>query len=222
MNNAVILAAGVTKDTVYAPPKSLFLIDGIPIIVRQICQLREAGVDEIYVVVGYKKEMYFYLEDKHGVTLIGNPQLEKNNIYSLYLARNYLKNTYICACDYYFKDTREAVHQINAVLEQDNFKNAVCLCSLNSNNSLITDFSFDIIDWEFSGYCNIAYDFPFLGNYDFREEDLYIYLTHYYGRKPTDGEYRHWLCYRAYWYFSCWAVYKESLNEYCGNMLLVL
>ena len=501
VDNAVILAAGITIETIYAPPKGLFLIDGEPIIERQIKQLKEAGINDIYIVVGYKKEMYFYLEDKYGVTLIGNPRLDKNNIYSLYLARKYLKNTYVCACDYYFKEnpfssheyhafhgttflddatkkfvvktnrkgriidvipgaaagecihgiayfdrefsdlfvgfmeeeidnyrvdtlfwqeflarhtddldmyvrrfdssdalefddlralrsmnllfvdsvsdhivsniceqldckpsdityvdvldaghsnitfkvvadekdyvyrypgvsgknivsrsretfanklgrtlgidntlifidssghklsrfvpdarpldpnkqeeigalakivrglhdyelsddekktyafdpiieadrllqlscankdnlfeifkeTREAVHAISAELEKDNFKKALCHCNLNSNNCLITDNSFDLIDWEFSGYCDIAYDFPFLGDYDFREEDLFAYLTDYYGRKPTDDEYRHWLCYRAvhYWYYTCWAIYKESVNEDCGNLLLV-
>lgn len=501
VDNAVILAAGVTKETIYAPPKGLFLIDGVPIIERQICQLREAGIDEIYIVVGYKKEMYFYLEEKYGVHLIGNPRLDKNNIYSLYLARKYLKNTYVCACDYYFRenpfslfeyrsyhvttyltdahrkfvvktnhkgriidiiagasegecihgvaffdhefsaslvrfleaeidnyrvaplfwqefvarhtddldlytrhldaseamefddlralrsmsilfvdsvstqivkniceqigctpkdisyvdildaghsnitfkvvaagkdyvyrypgvsgknivsreretfsnklgkklgidntlifidssghklsdfvpnahpldpkkqseigalarlvrklheyevtaeeiekysfdplkeadrlltlscankdnlfeifrDVREAVYKISAALDKDHFKKAVCHCNLNSNNCLITDHSFDLIDWEFSGYCDIAYDFPFLGDYDFREEDLFAYLTDYYGRKPTDDEYRHWLCYRAvhYWYYTCWAIYKESVNEDCGNLLLI-
>lgn len=501
VDNAVILAAGITKETIYAPPKGLFLIDGVPIIEHLICQLKESGIDEIYVVVGYKKEMYFYLEDKYGVTLIGNPRLDKNNIYSLYLARNVLKNTYVCACDYYFKENpfssfelrayqattsltnahkkfavktnhrgriigistnktegefvhgiayfdrefsnsmvrfmeeeineyrvdplfwqeffarhiddldlyirhfdsndalefddlralrsmsllfvnsvstkivkniceqlgcreedityvdildaghsnitfkvvadgkdyvyrypgvsgknivsreresfsnmlgkeleidttllfvdasghklsvfvpnahpldpnnrneivalaklvkrlhdyeiteeeklknafnpvteadrllnlasankdnlfeifkeaREAVLVIDEELKKDDFRYAICHCNLNSNNCLITDHSFDLIDWEFSGYCDIAYDFPFLGNYDFREEDLLTYLTAYYGRKPTEDEYRHWLCYRAihYWYYTCWAIYKESVNEDCGNLLLV-
>ena len=501
VDNAVILAAGITRDTIYAPPKGLFQIDGVPIIERQIQQLQEAGIREIYIVVGYKKEMYFYLEDKYHVTLIGNPRLDRNNIYSLYLARKVLKNTYVCACDYYFKenpfsayeyrtyhgttwlqdarskfavrtnargritgltagadegecihgiayfdrefseslvsllekeidryrvaslfwqefiarhlddldmftrhfdasealefddlralrrlnllfvnsvstqivkniceqlgcreeditsadildaghsnitfkvvaggkdyvyrypgvsgknivsrereafsnqlgrqlgidntllfvdgsghklstfvpnahpldpnnqseigalaklvrrlhdyeitpeekaryafdpvteadrllslacankddlfevfrDTRAQVHRISEELEKDGFKKAVCHCNLNSNNCLITDHSFDLIDWEFSGYCDIAYDFPFLGNYDFREEDLLAYLTDYYGRRPTEEEYRHWLCYRAvhYWYYTCWAIYKESVNEDCGNLLLV-
>ncbi len=501
VNNALILAAGISKDTIYAPPKGLFLVDGVPIIERQICQLKEAGINEIYIVVGYKKEMYFYLEEKYGIILIGNPCLEKNNIYSLYLARMILKNTYICACDYYFKenpfsafeyrayhgttylsdartkfvvktnhkgriidmtagaqegecihgiayfdkefsssmvrfmeeeinhyrvaplfweefyarhiddldlyirhfdssdvlefddlralrsmsllfvdsvskqivnniceqlgcikkeisyvdvlntghsnitfkvvaqgkdyvyrypgvsgknivsrvretfsntlgkelgidntllfidtnghklsvfvpnahpldpknpaeiaalaklvrrlhdyelsdaekaayafnpvkeadrllrlscankdnlfaifkDMREAVYEINEELERDHFKKAICHCNLNSNNCLITDHSFDLIDWEFSGYCEIAYDFPFLGDYDFREEDLFAYLSNYYERKPTQEEYRHWLCYRAvqYWYYTCWAIYKESVNEDCGNLLLI-
>jgi len=501
VSNAVILAAGITPNTIYAPPKGLFLVDGIPIIEHLIRQLKDVGINEIYVVVGYKKEMYFYLEEKYNVTLIGNPRLDKNNVYSLFLARQVLGNTYVCACDYIFKknpfsnyeaqayhgtafftdarnkfavttnakgritsitagaqqgecihgiayfdkefsksfvhfleneinnyridslfwqeffarhiadldlytkhfdtndvlevdcldelkrlsllfvdsvstqivenickqlhcekndisdvdilqaghsnitfkiavkgkdyvyrypgvssknivsrereifsnqlgkhlgidntflfantdghklstfvanahpldpnnrqeigalaklvkklhdfeiteeqkianafnpleeadrllnlacatkddlfkifyDIRQKVHQINAELDKDKFKKAVCHCNLNSNNCLITDTSFDMIDWEFSGYCDIAYDFPFLGNYDFREEDLYAYLTDYYGREPLENEYRHWVCYRAihYWYYTCWAIYKESVNEDCGNLLLV-
>lgn len=501
VENAVILAAGISKDTMYAPPKGLLKVEGVPIIERQICQLKEVGINEIYIVVGYKKEMYFYLEDKYGVKLIGNPRIDKNNIYSLYLARDYLKNTYVCSCDYYyednpfskyeylpyhstaflldarekfvvnynskgritsmtaggemgecihgfayfdrefsetivalmeqeinkyrvsslfwqefcarhfdeldlyikhfevgeirefddlselktlnvlfvnsvstmivknicdqlkcqkheiesvdileaghsnitfkvlvrneayvyrypgvsgknivdrerecfsnklakqlqidntliyidknghklsnfvdmahplnrdnnkemellaksvyrlhkyelspqekvdylfspleeadrllnlacsnkdnlfeiFKELREDVHTIAGILEMDNFPKAICHCNLNSNNCLITDDGFELIDWEFSGYCDIAYDFPFLGDYEFRTQDLEQYLNFYYQRKPTESEYRHWLCYRAvhYWYYTCWAMYKESVNEDCGNLLLV-
>ncbi len=47
VDNAVILAAGITKETIYAPPKGLFMIDGVPIIERQIRQMKEAGIDEI-------------------------------------------------------------------------------------------------------------------------------------------------------------------------------
>ncbi len=499
VDNAVILAAGITSETIYAPPKGLFLVDGVPIIERMICQLRNAGINEIYIVVGYKKEMYFYLEDKYNVTLIGNPYLDKNNIYSLYLARNVLKKTYICACDYYFKDNpfstyeyrayhlstylpdahskfvlktnkkhriigitagaeegecahglaffdkdfsatfvqlmeeeinnyrvtqlfwqeffakhiddldlytrhydstkalefndlralrsmnllfvdsvstkilknicdqlnckkedityvdildaghsnitfkvvakgedyvyrypgvsgknivsreretfvnllakrlgidntllfidesghklsvfipgahpldpknktemgmlakhlktlhdfeisedekekycfdpikeadrllnmacankdnlfiifgavREKVHWINKELEKDQVRKTLCHGNVSCNNCLITDHSFDLIDWEFSGVCDPAFDYPH--DYSFEESDLISFLNIYYGRKPTDKEYRHWICYRVihYWYYTCWAIYKESLNEDCGNRLLV-
>ena len=114
VDNAVILAAGVSTETIYAPPKGLFLIDGVPIIERLICQLKEAGIDEIYIVVGYKKEMYFYLEEKYGVRLIGNPRLDRNNIYSLYLARHALKNTYVCPCDYYFRENPFSAYEYGA------------------------------------------------------------------------------------------------------------
>ena len=499
VDNAVILAAGITKETIYAPPKGLFLIDGVPLIERLIHQLRDAGIGEIYIVVGYKKEMYFYLEEKYGVHLIGNPRLDKNNIYSLYLAKDYLNNTYVCPCDYYFKenpfsssedrayhltarlsdasrkfvvttdengritevtagaengecfhgfayfdsafskkfvsllekeishyridhlfwqeffamhtdslelhtkridsksalefndlralrtmsllfvdsvstqivrticeqlgcskqditqvdildaghsnitfkvaaggkdyvyrypgvsgknivsrkreifantlakkigidstliytdesghklsvfvpdahaldpknkeemgmlakavrklhdceitdeeaacnvfdpifeadrllsmacankdnlfvifgDVRNRVHKLCANIEADNFKKAICHGNVSVNNCLITDSSFDLIDWEFAGYCDVAFDYPH--DYDFEEEDLRSFLEYYYGRKPTEDEYRHWLCYRAvhYWYYTCWAIYKESINEDCGNRLLI-
>ncbi|MBO5339046.1 MAG: NTP transferase domain-containing protein [Clostridia bacterium] len=501
VDNAIILAAGASKDTMYSPPKGLLKVKGVPIIERQISQLKEAGVNDITVVVGYKKEMYFYLEDKYGIQLLGNPRLDKNNVYSLYLAKDKLKNTYVCSCDYYYEENpfsayenkpyqatsffedasdkfavevdsnnritsivpgkskaecvngvaffdesfsnkmkelleneinkyrvsslfweefmgkhldeleisikhsessmvrefddlnslktlnvlfvnsvsalivkniceqlncksedisnvdileaghsnitfkvvvkdkefvyrypgvsgknivsrkretyanklakklgiddtlifidesghklsyyvanahplnknnkndlktlaenvakihacetpdadkisnefdpieasdklltlacsnkdnlfeifgkmREEVHKIDRALKKDCFRKAICHCNLNSNNCLITEDSFNLIDWEFSGYCDVAYDFPFLGNYDFEEEDLKQYLEFYYQRKPTDFEYRHWLCYRAvhYWYYTCWAIYKESVNEDCGNLLLI-
>ena len=54
MKNAIILAAG--KSSRFAPftyekPKGLFRVKGEILIERQIEQLREAGVEEIYVVV---------------------------------------------------------------------------------------------------------------------------------------------------------------------------
>ena len=75
------------------------------LIERQIQQLREAGVEDIYVVVGYMKEKFFYLENKYGIHLIVNNEFgNKGNIYSLYVARKYLSNTYICCADHYFID----------------------------------------------------------------------------------------------------------------------
>ena len=62
--NAIILAAG--KSSRFAPftyekPKGLFCVKGQILIERQIEQLIEAGIDEIYIVVGYMKEKFFYL-----------------------------------------------------------------------------------------------------------------------------------------------------------------
>ena len=67
--NAIILAAG--KSNRFAPftyekPKGLFRVKGEILVERQIEQLREAGVEDICIVVGYMKEKFFYLEDKYG------------------------------------------------------------------------------------------------------------------------------------------------------------
>lgn len=106
MKDAIILAAG--KSSRFAPftyekPKGLFCVKGEILIERQIEQLIEADVKDIYVVVGYMKEKFFYLEKKYGVKLIVNNQFgKKGNIYSLYVARGYLSNTFICCADHYF------------------------------------------------------------------------------------------------------------------------
>ena len=104
--NAVILAAG--KSNRFAPftyekPKGLFRVKGDILIERQIEQLKKAGIDEIYIVVGYMKEKFFYLEQKYGVQLVVNNEFgKKGNLYSLYVARQYLMNSYICCADHYF------------------------------------------------------------------------------------------------------------------------
>ena len=106
VNNAVILAAGASTRFIplsLEQPKGLFEVKGEKLIERQIQQLQEAGIKNITVVIGYKKEMFYYLEDKYGVKFIINDAFNiKNNIESLYLAREELKNTYVCVSDSYF------------------------------------------------------------------------------------------------------------------------
>ena len=99
VDNAVIMAAGLSKR--FAPvnaycPKGLTLVKGEVLIERQIRQLQEAGITDIYVVVGYKKELFYYLEDKYDIKIIENNQFNtKDNTESLYLVKDILRNTYI-------------------------------------------------------------------------------------------------------------------------------
>lgn len=108
VDNAVILAAGAATRFIplsLEQPKGLFEVKGQPLIDRQIEQLHEAGIEDITVVLGYKKEMFFYLKDKYNVKFIFNSTYNvKSNVESIYLAKNELKNTYICSCDDYFID----------------------------------------------------------------------------------------------------------------------
>jgi CTP:phosphocholine cytidylyltransferase-like protein/thiamine kinase-like enzyme len=103
VDNAVILAAGFGSRFVpitYELPKGLIPVKGEPLLERQIRQLKEKGIHEIIVVVGYMKEKFDYLIDKFGVKLIYNPEYAvKNNLASLYCAREYLKNSYILYAD---------------------------------------------------------------------------------------------------------------------------
>lgn len=102
---AIILAAGMgtrlrplTNDT----PKGLVKVKGISMIEREIENLREIGIDEIIVVTGYLKDKFNYLKDKYGVKLIHNDKYDVyNNLYTMYLVREYLEDAYVLESDIY-------------------------------------------------------------------------------------------------------------------------
>ena len=105
---AVILAAGFGMRMVpinTEEPKGLLEINGEPLIERLIKQLQAKGISQIKIVVGFMKEHYEYLIDQYGVELIVNPQYgEWNNLYSLYMVRDYLEDSYVVPCDLWFKN----------------------------------------------------------------------------------------------------------------------
>lgn len=106
VDNAVIMAAGTSSR--FAPlsfekHKALTEVRGEILIEREIQQLKEAGIDEIYLVTGYKAEQFEYLVEKFGIRLIHNPDyLTRNNNGSIWAARGVIHNTYICSADNYF------------------------------------------------------------------------------------------------------------------------
>ena len=106
VDNAVILAAGLSSRFApisYEKPKGVLRVRGEVLIERQIEQLREAGITDLTVVVGYKKEYFFYLRKKYGVTLVNNDEYaSRNNNGSLWRVRGCLGNTYVCSSDDYF------------------------------------------------------------------------------------------------------------------------
>lgn len=106
VDNAIIMAAGESKRCLPLSgilPKGLFVVKGEVLIEREIRQLCEAGVNNIIVVVGYMAEKFLYLKEKYGVTIVENKDYHiKNNISSIYAARKYLGNSYICCADNYY------------------------------------------------------------------------------------------------------------------------
>lgn len=106
VDNAIIMAAGTSSRFAplsYEKPKALIEVKGEVLIERQIRHLQEASIKEIVVVTGYKAEQFEYLRDKYGVVLVHNPDyLKRNNNSSIYAAREYIKNSYICSSDNYF------------------------------------------------------------------------------------------------------------------------
>ncbi|KEI10668.1 CTP:phosphocholine cytidylyltransferase [Clostridium sp. K25] len=105
---AIILAAG--KGTRLRPlteniPKPLVKVNGKPIIERQIECLIEKGIREIIIVTGYLAEKFNYIQQKYdyiNIKLIHNKKYDEfNNIYTMYLVREYLKDSYVLDGDVY-------------------------------------------------------------------------------------------------------------------------
>lgn len=106
VDNAIIMAAGTSSRFAplsYEKHKGLIEVKGEVLIERQIRQLKEAGVPEIFLVTGYKAEQFQYLTGKFGIKLIHNPDyLLRNNNGSIWRAREVIGNSYICSADNYF------------------------------------------------------------------------------------------------------------------------
>ena len=102
---AILLAAGMgtrLRPLTENIPKSLIEINGEPLLERQIRFLNEIGIEEIYIVTGYLKEKFEYLKEKFNVILIHNEYYNKyNNIYSMYLAKDFLGDSYVIDADVY-------------------------------------------------------------------------------------------------------------------------
>lgn len=105
--NAVILAAGYGMRMVpinTEEPKGLLEVKGETLIERLIKQLHEVGVQDIKVVVGFMKEHYEFSIDKYNVKLVVNSHYKDwNNIYSLFLVKDDISDTYILPCDVWFE-----------------------------------------------------------------------------------------------------------------------
>ena len=106
--NAIIMAAGMSSRFAplsYEKPKGLLEVKGEILIERQIRQLQEAGINDITLVVGYMKEMFFYLEDMFGVKIVVNEDYFKyNNTSTLIRVLDKIDETFICSSDNYFTE----------------------------------------------------------------------------------------------------------------------
>ncbi|OUN61710.1 choline kinase [Ligilactobacillus salivarius] len=111
VKRAIIMAAGYgtrLRPITLSTPKPLIKVNGIRMIESVIEALLKNDIREIYVVTGYLAEKFDFLEEKYSeVTLIYNPYYSKyNNISSLYVARDHLKDVIILDGDQVIKNDK--------------------------------------------------------------------------------------------------------------------
>lgn len=109
VKRAIFIAAGEgsrLRPVTLEIPKPLIEVHGKRMIDQSLEALERQGVNEIYLVVGYKKEKFFeaYRNNPH-IHFIENPDYTKgNNITSLYHARDYLPGSFVLEADLVVKE----------------------------------------------------------------------------------------------------------------------
>ena len=96
---AIILAAGMGRrlgEYTQGNTKCMLEVNGVKLIDRALESLLEAGISRVVLVVGYKAQNVIdYVGNSYKgmpIVYVTNPVYDKtNNIYSLYLAKDYLK-----------------------------------------------------------------------------------------------------------------------------------
>ncbi|MEY8338000.1 phosphotransferase [Lachnospiraceae bacterium 62-35] len=124
-----------------------------------------------------------------------------------------------------FEKEWASMRKLQKYADMDGIKHTMCHNDINIDNVLVTDTTLDIIDWEFAGYNDPAYDFGrvIAGlEYDVDEPKILDILEAYFGRPATEREHLHWMAYSAIhnWYYVGWALYKESINESSRDWML--
>ncbi len=109
VKRAILLASGFGSRLLPATettPKPLITVNGVRIIDSILDALHIAGVEEIYIVVGYKGEQFEQLKTKYpNITILANPQFDStNNISSAVVAKDHFQNAYVFESDLFIKN----------------------------------------------------------------------------------------------------------------------
>jgi len=103
---AVILAAGMgnrLKAVTGGQAKALLEVGGRSLILHQLEALADHGVGPVLVIVGYQAEQVQMEIGGRAETLVNDRYAETNSLYSLWLARRWIKGPFVLLnCDLFF------------------------------------------------------------------------------------------------------------------------
>ena len=206
---AVILAAGMgkrLKDLTKDNTKCMVEVNGVTLIDRMLHQIDNKKLDRIVIVVGYKgdklKEYISTLDITTPIVYIENSVYDKtNNIYSLYLAKEYLlqDDTLLFESDIIFEDTvldeliNDSRETLALVDKYESWMDGTCV-KISKNDDIEAfvpgkKFKFDEISeyyktvniYKFSKHFSLTHYVPFLeayskalGNNEYYEQVLRV------------------------------------------------
>ena len=102
---AILMAAGMgtrLRPLTETTPKSLIEVNGMSLLEIQIINLKEIGINEIIVLTGYLHEKFDDIVKKYNLTKVVNDKYDiYNNIYTMYLVRQYLDDAFVIDADNY-------------------------------------------------------------------------------------------------------------------------
>ena len=116
---AVIMACGIgdrLSPITFDTPKSMIKINDETLIERQIKQIKQVGIDEIILVVGYLNDKFEFLKNKYNIKIIKNDKFKTTNtLWTLKIVLPYIenKNIYISPSDIYMKDNIYKLYETN-------------------------------------------------------------------------------------------------------------
>ncbi len=199
---AIILAAGMgkrLKDLTNDNTKCMVKVNGVTMIERMLSQLDKFNLSSITIVVGYKgKELQEYIETLNVHTPINYVNNEiyykTNNIYSLYLARNYLlmEDTLLLESDLIFEDSvlkkiiEEPYPSLALVAKYESWMDGTVV-TLDENNNIK-----NFLDKKHFKFCDIKSYYKTVNIYKFSKDfsnSHYVPFLEAYSKALGDNEY---------------------------------
>lgn len=120
-----------------------------------------------------------------------------------------------------YEDMERCAAELDLLLTAERSEDVLCHNDFFSLNFIVApDGRIDLIDWEYAGMGDYANDFGTLSVCDqLTEEEMYRALSFYFGRTPTDDEWRHNLAHvgLAGWCWYVWALLKEAEGGNVGE-----
>ncbi|WP_392486351.1 NTP transferase domain-containing protein [Haloimpatiens sp. FM7315] len=199
---AIILAAGMgkrLKELTNDNTKCMVKVNGVTMIERMLSQLDKLNLSSITMVVGYKgEELQKFVNDLNihtPINYVNNEIYYKtNNIYSLYLARNYLlqEDTLLLESDLIFEDSvlnkivKDSYPSLALVAKYESWMDGTVV-TLDENNNIK-----EFLDKKHFKFCDINNYYKTVNIYKFSKEfsnSHYVPFLEAYSKALGDNEY---------------------------------